>query len=40
MSIGESREGTGGQDKTGKSQVATGFLRNFGMDPPREAIGP
>ena len=23
----------------GKSQVAIGFLRNIGMDPPREAIG-
>ena len=24
----------------GKSQVATGFRRNTGMDPPQEAIGP
>ena len=25
---------------SGKSQVAIGFLRNSGMDPPQEAIGP
>ena len=33
--MGGSREGTGGLDSP-----AIGFLRNTGMDPPREAIGP
>ena len=38
----ESREGGGGQGvwtPPGKSQVAVGFLRNSGMDQPREALG-
>ena len=40
-----SREGDGGQGvwtllPLGKIEVAIGFLRNTGMDPPREAIGP
>ena len=34
--------GQGGLDphSSGKSQVAMGFLINYGTDPPREAIGP
>ena len=34
------RGGTGGPNPPVKSQVAIGFLRNSGTDPPREAIGP
>ena len=34
-----SRGGDRGQGVR-KSQVAIGFLRNTGMDPPEEAIGP
>ena len=34
------REGTGGPDPHGKSQVAICVHRNAGMDIPREAIGP
>ena len=33
--------GTGRSDSTpGKSKVSIGFLRHFGTDHPREAIGP
>ena len=32
--------GTVGQDPLGKSQAAISFLKNSGMDLPREAIGP
>ena len=40
---GFSRRGWGGDKGSGppgKSQVAIGFHRNTGTDPPREAIGP
>ena len=34
--------GVGGGLETvlGKSQMAIGFLKNSGMDPPQEAVGP
>ena len=34
------RGGQGANPPPGKSEVAIGFLRNSGMDHPREAIGP
>ena len=34
----ESRRETGGPDPSGNSQVAIGFLRNSGTEPPRESI--
>ena len=33
-------EGDRGSGPPGKSQVATGFCRNTGTDPPRETQGP
>ena len=36
MDIDGSREGAGGPDPPGKSQVAIGFLRNTGTNRPRE----
>ena len=39
MSWADPVGGRGGPP-SGKSQVAIGFLRNTGMDSPREAIGP
>ena len=36
--MGGSRLGTGGPDPPSKSQVAIGFLRNIGMDPPIERV--
>ena len=36
--MGGSRGGTGGLDPPVKSQVAKGFLRNTGSDPPRGVI--
>ena len=33
-------DGIGGLDLPRKSLVAIGFLRNYGMDQPQEAIGP
>ena len=37
---GGSGGGQGFPDPPGKSQVAIGFLKSTGTDPPREAIGP
>ena len=38
--MGGFREGTGALDPTGKSHVATRFLKNTGTDLYQEVIGP